>query len=157
MIEIAKKGQGQTARNRRGAHHQPVGIAALLLEGLALLHAKAVLLVHHHQAQVMELHGLLEKRVGAHNVLRIPTGDAENGFAFFGGLHGPQKQLQAVGLISQKPSEIQRVLARQDLGRRQDRALAAGLRHHRHGQEGHERFATAHVALQQAMHDAARS
>ena len=44
------------------------------------------------------------------------------------------------------------MLARQDLGRRHQRGLAAGLDGARHGQQRHDRLAGADIALQQAQH-----
>ena len=54
-IHVAIGGQRQGAGDRRRRHHQHIGgLAALALQLHALMHAEAVLLVHHRQAQIAE-------------------------------------------------------------------------------------------------------
>ena len=50
-VEVAVGGERQRARDRRGRHHQHVGVVALAPQLVALQHAEAVLLVHHRQAR----------------------------------------------------------------------------------------------------------
>ena len=64
-IQVAVERQRERARDRRGGHHQHVRVVALLAQGVALLHAEAVLLVHHRQPQPLKLDALLDQRVRA--------------------------------------------------------------------------------------------
>jgi hypothetical protein len=53
-IHVAIGGERQSARNRRRRHHQHIGGFALACKCHALMHAEAVLLVDHRQAQIAE-------------------------------------------------------------------------------------------------------
>ena len=65
-IHIAIDSQRQRAGNRRGGHDQKVRSASRLrLQGKALMHPEAVLLVDHHKAKVLEFHPFLKQRMGA--------------------------------------------------------------------------------------------
>ena len=64
-IHVAIGGQRQGPRNRRRRHHQHVRRLALVLQLHALVHAEAVLFVHHRQAQVAEGDILGKQRMGA--------------------------------------------------------------------------------------------
>ena len=55
------------------------GCAPLVRRRGPLLHPEAVLLVHHHQAQPVELDALLDQRVGPDDDLRPPVGDTGAG------------------------------------------------------------------------------
>ena len=57
----------QRARNRRGGHHQHMGRcrAVLAPQAGALSDTEAVLLVDDGEAQVVELHGILNQGMGA--------------------------------------------------------------------------------------------
>ena len=67
-LQVSVVTHGQGARNRRGRHHQQVGLHALFLhlvaQGQALRHAKAMLLIDHRQGQVFEFHLLLNDSMG---------------------------------------------------------------------------------------------
>ena len=66
-LQVTEHGHRHRARDRRRGHHQHVrpGSRGLLAERVALLDAEPVLLVDDHQAEVGELHLLLEQRVRA--------------------------------------------------------------------------------------------
>ena len=65
-IHVAIGGQRQGARNRRRRHHQHIARGLPLPCKLhALMHAEAVLLVHHRQAQIAEGDIFGEQRMGA--------------------------------------------------------------------------------------------
>ena len=54
-IAQAHKGHMQGARNGRGRHRQHIDFAAHLLQALFVAHPEALLLIHHQQAEIMEL------------------------------------------------------------------------------------------------------
>ena len=64
-LHVAEKGQRQGARNRRRGHRQHVDAVALFAERQALLHAEAMLLVDHREAEVAEGDFVLHQRMGA--------------------------------------------------------------------------------------------
>ena len=65
-LQVAEHGHGHGPGDRRGRHHQHVRrLVGLGPQGVALLHPEPVLLVHHDQAQVGEVHPLVQQRVGA--------------------------------------------------------------------------------------------
>jgi len=72
-LQVAEHGHRHRARDRRRGHHQHVRPRArgLLAEHVALLDAEPVLLVDDHQAEVGELHLVLQQRVGADEDARV--------------------------------------------------------------------------------------
>ena len=57
--------------NGRGRERQHVHGLLHLLDGLLVGHAEALLLVHHQQAQILELHVLGQQPVGAHDHVHV--------------------------------------------------------------------------------------
>ena len=83
-VQIAVERERQRARNRRGGHHQHIRLApdsGFLHQLEALHHAETVLLVHHHQAQPVELDLLFNQRVRADDQLRLAAIDLSAGAA----------------------------------------------------------------------------
>ena len=116
------------------------------------MHAEAVLLVDHRQAQVLERDVLLEQRVRADRELGVAAGQPLQG-----GLPGlalvsagQQQDLDARGLGQRLDGGV--VLPGQDLGRCHEGGLAAGLDRRQHGEQGDHRLAAADIALQQPQH-----
>ena len=64
----------ERARDRRRGHHQHVRRDALLHQAEPLQHAEAMLLVDDGEAQVLELHVLLDQRVRADGDVDQPFG-----------------------------------------------------------------------------------
>jgi hypothetical protein len=157
-VEVGVVAHRQRARDRRGAHHQLVrtdlapAAAALHPQGKALVHAEAVLLVDDGKPELVEVHLVLEQRVGA---------DGERG-----GARGNRLQRlfpflfllaarQPGHLDLQRPqprAELAVVLLGEDLGGRHDRGLVAALDRLQRGERGHDGLAAADVALQQPLH-----
>ena len=111
-----------------------------------------MLLVDHDEAEVAEGDIILEQRVGADGDL--PGAAREPA-------QGPASRLALVAAGQQLGPEVQAgeegrddavVLARQDLRRRHDRGLGAGLHRGQHRGERDHGLAAADVALQQAQH-----
>ena len=66
-------GEGQRPGDGRGRHHQEVGGSHFgSAQERALTHAKAVLLVHHHQARVLQTQMFRQQRLGAHEEVGVP-------------------------------------------------------------------------------------
>ncbi len=118
----------------------------------ALADAEAVLLIHHHQRQLVERHRLLEQRMRAHYQRDIAGGDAVLHFHLLGFFHFAREQrhghMQCIGIGFQRGV----MLARQQVCRRHQAGLLSGRRHLRHQREGENGFAAAHIALQQPHH-----
>ena len=114
--------------------------------------AEAVLLVDHREGKVGERDLGLEQGVGpdhdpgaAARQIRQQPGAPGAALAA-----GEQRGREPGG--RQQPGERRLMLARQDLGRRHDRSLAAGLDRGEHREHGDERLAAADVALEQPQH-----
>jgi len=68
----ARDGHLERARDGGGGHRENIHVGAELLEGLLVLHAEALLLVHDHQAQVPEVHLPGDEAVGADHHVHGP-------------------------------------------------------------------------------------
>ena len=108
-----------------------------------------MLLVDHRQAQIGEIHALLEQGVGADRELHRAGGEMRAGT-------GARGTLDAAGEQScrqwRQPAQGAMVLAREDFGRRHQRRLRAGFRRRQHRQHRNQGLAGADIALQQAHH-----
>ena len=121
---------------------------AFLAQGQALLDAEAVLLVDDHQGQVLELHFVLEQRVGAHHHGRAGGDLFQGGAAALAlELAGQPGDFQAQRL--QPALEGDEVLFGEDLGGRHQRYLIAGLQRLQGSQGGDHGLAGADIALDQ--------
>ena len=144
------------------------GPRGLLAERVALLDAEPVLLVDDHQAEVGELHLVLEQRVradedagvaGEHVAQRAAPGP-------HAGRAGEQRhpgrllaraelrlgQLAGAGERPEQRGDRPVVLLREHLGRREQRGLAARVHHLEHGPHRDDGLARADLALQQPVH-----
>ncbi len=151
-LHVAERGQQQRARNRRRRHDQRVDAAPLGGERQALVHAEAVLLVDHRQHQVLEFHVLLEQRVGADDDRDRAVREArEHRLAGRALVAAGQDGDAQPGRLGER-LDGREMLARQDLGRRHQRRLAAAFDRLQHGEQRDHRLAAADIALQQAQH-----
>ena len=134
-IHVAEIGEHQGARDRRGGHHQHVDGLALAGKREPLVHAEAMLLVDHREREVAELDLVLEQRMGADQEVDVAGGKPRQDVAARAAALAPgqQRDLQAGGLRHRRDGG--EVLPGQDLGRRHDGGLAAGLDHRRAGQQ----------------------
>ena len=64
---VAEMGEHETSRDRRGRHHQEVGVLALVAQRQPLFDAEAMLLVHDREPEIVELDLRLEQRMRADN------------------------------------------------------------------------------------------
>ena len=124
----------------------------LRLELVALSDAEAVLLVDDHEAEVGEGDALLEQRVGADDERRhagrdrLPRGRR----AAAAQRTGQQDDVERE--VRQQVRQGRVVLPRQQIGRREERGLAAGERGGGQCVGGHGGLARPDVALQQPEH-----
>ena len=146
-------GQLERARNRRGGHHQQVRRHLCLgLEHQPLGHAEAMLLVHHHQPQVAIGHALLEDRMGADQQVDLTGGKPhQNGLAHLA-LVAPGEDRDADVEPGEQAREIVVMLAGEDLGGSQHRALRSRLGGDQQRHRRYQRLARADIALEQAEH-----
>ena len=70
-IQIAMQRQRQGSGNGRGRHREEMGLETLRQKTVALAHTKAVLLIHHHQAQAVKLHRIFQQGMGTHQHLEL--------------------------------------------------------------------------------------
>jgi hypothetical protein len=151
-VEVTVEGEREGAGDRRRRHDEHVGVLAHVGEGETLLHAEAVLLVHHHQAETVEAHAVLDEGVGADHELGRPLLDAQQRGAALGGAHPPGEELYLHGERAHERAQGAEVLLRQDLRRRHQRPLVAVLHRAEEREERHHGLTGAHVALEQAVH-----
>ena len=153
-VHVAVAGEQQRARDRRRRHHQKLGAApgSFRLQREPLMHAEPMLLVDHHKSEVAERDGLLEQRVRADE--NVDATFCERGKDLFP-LSAFLAAAEERDLQSCRRSEAANrleVLACQQLGRRHERGLRAGLHRGRHGEQGNDGLAAADIALQEPQH-----
>ena len=124
-IQIAIEGEGKRARYGGCRHHQHVRVIALLAQQVALLHAKAVLLIDNNQSEPLKMDIFLDQRVRA---------DGDHGLSAFdgGASHGAFALFQAAGQEDgtdakwfQHGTDAAGVLFRQEFGGSHNCALVA--------------------------------
>ncbi|GAA2935174.1 hypothetical protein GCM10020221_33680 [Streptomyces thioluteus] len=92
-LQVAEDGHGDRARDGGRGHHQQVRrLLALGAERVALLDAEAVLLVHHDQAEVVELHLVLDQGVGADDDPGLAGDEVQQGLPPGRRAHGAGEQ-----------------------------------------------------------------
>ncbi|MNB92028.1 hypothetical protein D3C75_391200 [compost metagenome] len=154
-VEVGVGTHGQRARNRRGGHDQLVRAHApadaFLPQGQTLLYAETVLFVDDHQCQVLELHFVLEQRVGADHHRRAAGDLLQRGDAVLAlELAGQPRDFNAQRL--EPALEGDEVLLGENLGGRHQRNLITGLQRLQRGKGGDHGFAGADIALDQPQH-----
>ena len=151
-IEIGVIAHGQRARDRRGTHHQLMGLAALLAQRQTLSDAETVLLIDDGKPEIGKLHLLLKQRVRSRCKLRLARYQPRHCglFVFFGQASCQPRHLDAEGC---KPlPELVIMLLSQNFCRRHEYRLIPMSDGLRSGERCNHRLAAAHIALQQALH-----
>lgn len=163
-LQVAEDGHGDRARNRGGGHHEEVrGLFALAAQGVPLLDAEPVLLVHHDQAQVVELHLVLDQRMRPDDDPRLGGDQVEQCLPPPGRPHGPGEQHHLGGVLGatehaalgQLPHHLGDrpvVLLGEHLGGREHRGLTARVDDGEHGAQGHHRLAASDLSLEEPVH-----
>ena len=153
-VQVPVDHQSQCSRDGSGAHDQQVGGGALLGQGGALVHPKAVLLVGDDQAQVLELHLVPQQGVGADDQLDAAVGQGLVDLFLLRRLDGPGEQGNGdVGGLKQLGQGLV-VLGGQDLRGGHEGRLGPGLDYRPAQGGGHGGLAAAHVPLDEAVHGA---
>ena len=151
-VQIAINQQPQRAGDRGGAHDQQVRVRSFFRQCAALAHPKAVLFVNDGQPQPGKLHPFAHQGVGAHHKVGFVIADGGQRGAAGGGLHAAGQQGNPHPEGGKQPVEPFGVLRGQNFGRRQQRGLISRPDARPDGGSSHQRFAAAHIALQQAVH-----
>ena len=152
-VEVSIDGHAQRAWDGGGGHHEDVrGNLRLGPQPGALGHAEPVLLVDHDQAEAMEDHLGLEHRVGADKEMDRAVCEALEDGLPVRRLDGSRQQLHADRQVAEHLAEAREVLLGQDFRGGHDARLTPVVHSEKGRQQGHHGLATAHVALQQAVH-----
>ncbi len=126
-------------------------VDALLAQGQALLDAETVLFIDDHQGQALELHLVLEQRMGAHHHGAAGSDLLQRtGARLALELAGQPGDLQPQW--RQPLAEVEEVLLGENLRGGHQCHLVAGLQRLQRSQGGDHRLAGANVALHQAQH-----
>ena len=159
-VEVAVDRVGDRPRNRRGRHHQRVRLGLPLLEHRPLEHAEAVLLVDHHEAEVLELGGSRDEGLRADDDSRGAGGDpGERRIPLLRRL-AADEQFHLDAAAGEQPGERLVVLAGEQFRGRHDRRLESLGRVGRHPRadrgehrvDRDRRLAAPHVPLEKAVH-----
>jgi hypothetical protein len=139
-------------------HHQYVwlGLVRLLHQLEALQYAEAVLLVDHHQAQLVELDFLFNQGVRSDDQLRLAAIDeaARLALAVFVERAGEQNDAIAAGRALKQLARGQKMLRGQNLRGRHQGCLVAVFHGHQHGLQRDDGLAGAYIPLEQTAHGA---
>ena len=120
-------------------------------------HTKAVLFVDDHQAQSLKLDGILNHGMCAHEYLYGAVDQSLKHLLALSALDDAREQLYADGHIAQELLDSLQMLLSQYLGGSHDAGLIAVVQGNEHRHQRHQRLSRTHVALQQAVHLAARA
>ena len=111
-----------------------------------------MLLIHHHQPQLLELHRILEQGMGAHQQVQLAVGQILQQLAPSAGGGGTREQGTVHLQLRQPVGELGEVLLGQHLGGGHQGSLAAGGDRREQGRQGHHGLAAAYIALHQPGH-----
>ena len=146
-IKIAIQGHRQRARNRRRSHHQHIRRCAPADQCRALTHAELVLLVDHHQSEILKISTAMDQGMRANNHLRMQPIILVGALIARRGAQGDANPQRLKPL-----AKCQKVLLCKDLRRRHQRGLRAGVDRHQHRCHRDKSFSRAHIPLHQARH-----
>ena len=142
----------QRARDRRGGEREHIHFGAQRLQSFFLLHAETVLFVEDDQAEVVELHVLLDQLVRADDDVQLAFGQVLQRLRHFLGRAEARQLGDLDRPVGEAVGEILEVLFGQQRGGHQHRDLLAI--HHRDegGAQGDFGLAEAHVAADEPVH-----
>ena len=126
--------------------------AGFAVQGLALEHAEAVLLVDDDQAETLEADGLLDQRMGADDDAQRAVGQLFVDFFLLGGRDAAGQQADFDAQRREPPVQRQRVLLGKHGRRRHHGGLHARVERLQERHHGDDGFSRTDVALQQAVH-----
>ena len=153
-VEVGVQDLAERPRDRRRGHQQHVRRAAagLRLERAALVHPEPVLLVDDDEAEVRERDRVLDERVGADDDARLARRDRLERLGLHVGLERAGQQRHPEPDALEQRADGLEVLAGEQVGRGQERALEAGLGIRRERVRRDRGLARSDVALEEAQH-----
>ena len=153
-LKISVQNEGKGSGNRRGAHHQNMGLGPFLCKPLSLPYPEAMLLVRDHQRQTVILHLLLNQGVGADYQIRLPGRDASIGLTLLPGAHGTRQKYRAktTAVLFYIALYRLKMLQGQHLRRGHQRSLISVGCGHQKSQHCHNGLSRSHISLYQTVH-----
>ena len=152
QVAHAGKRHVQGARDWGGGQGQHIDFAAQCFQCLLLAHAKAVLFVDDHQAEILELDVALQQLVGADHDVDLALGQfGGRGFDFLGGFEA-RHDFHAHRPVGEAVLEAVVVLLGEQGGRHQHRNLLAAVHCEEGRAHGDLGLAEADIAADQAVH-----
>ena len=122
------------------------------LQRETLMHAESMLLVDHHERKVAEFDRLLEQSVRADENVDATLGERGKDILALSAFLAAAEERDLQSCRRSEAAYRLEVLACQQLGRRHQRGLRAGLDRGGHGEKGDDGLAAADVALQEPQH-----
>ncbi len=140
-VHVAEIGQHQRARDWRCGEHQKVDRLALACQRQPLVHAEAMLLVDDSKREIVEGDLLLKQSMGADHKIDVAGGERSEHVGAVTATLAAGEDRGADAGRGCKRRDGGEMLARQNLGRRHQSRLAAGLDHMGGGKQRHHGFA----------------
>ncbi len=153
-VEVAVERHGEGAGNGRGRHHEHVRgqWLAFFPKGSPLRHAESVLLVGDGEAEVLELHPVLDEGVGADEDLDFAASQFGEYLLPLLALDAPGEVIHPDAQPFHQLADANEVLLRKDFGGRHHAGLVTVVERQQHGEQRHDGLSAAHVALHEAVH-----
>ncbi len=151
-IHVAEISEHQRARNRRRGHDQEINRFALGSERQPLMHTEAMLFIDDGESQIAKFHAFLKQRMGADQEIDFAR------FEFFEQCVARSAALAASqdrntnACCFRERRDTREMLTAENFRRRHDRRLMARLDHIGGGEQRHQSFPRADIALQKPKH-----
>ena len=152
-IEIAVYGQRKRARDGRSGHHEQVGTRPFGAQRVALVHAKAMLLVDDHKRELPKHHVIRQHGMGPEQHLELARCQAVQHVFTLGGGRGAGEQGPRDARPLEKRAALVGILLREDARRGHDAALRRAVGNGGKTKTRDGGLSRSHVAQKQAIHD----
>ena len=153
-VAQAQQRHVQRARDGRGGQREHIGGGAEGQQPLLVFHAEALLLIHHHQAQILEGDVLRQQSVRADDQIHLANGKIRQHLILLRRALEAAQALHAERVGAETVAEGALVLLGQHRGGHQHRHLLASAAGAEGRANGHLGLAEAHVAADQPVHRA---
>ena len=155
-VEVSIEGHSEGARDGSGGHHKDMGRYGRLVPELAtLFDTEAVLLVDDNKAEVTELDIVLDEGMGADEEVNLAFGKLLLYLFLGGGTQRAGKEFDPHPYSFEHTLEGVEMLSGEDFGRSHETSLTTIVDSQQHAHQSHQRLATAHITLHEAVHLAA--
>ena len=155
-VPRAHEREVKRARNWRGREREHIDEAEFFLQRVLVFHAEALLLVHHDEAEVFEMHIRGNDAVRADDDIHTAVGEGLDHAALLGGGAVAAEKLDGERILAHALAEVLPMLLRQHRGGRNNCGLlAAGYSLERRA-DGDLGFSKTHIAADEAVHRAGR-